>query len=339
MKFNPPYKLLAYSFIFLLVGGFCGYFIGKFQQAKKANAELGQISPIRENNSQYKFIHPLLGYNTPESTDLSEIKSLESQVQNFINTQIAEHKINRASVYYKNLNNGHWMAINEDQKYTPASLFKVPLLIAYLKTAEQRPEILKNPLTKTDSLDQDDGESIRPAQSIKLKQPYTVEELLEFMIKYSDNNATQLLFDAADKNFFKEIFSDLRISLPSSDAEEDFITVKDYAFFFRILYNATYLNREESEKALNLLSQTTYKDGLVAGVPANMTVAHKFGEYSLINNGKVEKRQLHDCGIIYALDNPYKLCVMTEGQNFEDLKATIAQISKLVYGNTPNLKK
>lgn len=106
------------------------------------------------------------------------------------------------------------------------------------------------------------------------------------------------------------------------------ITVKEYASFFRILFNSSYLSRENSEKALRLLDATDYNDALPAGVPPGIQVAHKFGEA-----GTVEvERQLHDCGIVYFPDHPYLACIMTRGKELDGLKQSIVDISKFIYG-------
>ena len=81
-----------------------------------------------------------------------------------------------------------------------------------------------------------------------------------------------------------------------------------------------------SEKALELLSKTTFNDGIVAGLPENIVVSHKFGEYIL-----PDEIELHDCGIIYYVQNPYFLCVMTRGKDEGELKNTISGISKIIY--------
>jgi len=83
-----------------------------------------------------------------------------------------------------------------------------------------------------------------------------------------------------------------------------------------------------SEKALEYLSQSDYKNGLVAGVSSNIIVAHKFGERGY-KQGKIN--QLHDCGIIYYPNEPYLLCIMTDGRSFEDRELIIRNISQLVY--------
>ena len=91
-----------------------------------------------------------------------------------------------------------------------------------------------------------------------------------------------------------------------------------------------------SEKALELLSQTTFSSGLVAGVPDKINVAHKFGERTvhLNSTGEVMYRELHDCGIIYNAKHPYSLCVMTKGKEFDNLKDVIRKISVEVYDTT-----
>jgi hypothetical protein len=41
--------------------------------------------------------------------------------------------------------------------------------------------------------------------------------------------------------------------------------------------------------------------------------------------------QLHDCGIVYFPDNPYIICVMTRGDDVNELAPVVAHISKMVY--------
>ena len=90
---------------------------------------------------------------------------------------------------------------------------------------------------------------------------------------------------------------------------------------------ASYLNEKYSEKALELLTRTEYKNGLVAAVPKEIVVAHKFGER---NNVQSEK-QLHDCGIIYYPDHPYLLCIMTRGSDYGTLEIAIQDVAVKVY--------
>jgi hypothetical protein len=42
-------------------------------------------------------------------------------------------------------------------------------------------------------------------------------------------------------------------------------------------------------------------------------------------------KQLLDCGIIYYPNNPYILCVMTEGTEWGKMEEVISNVSKMVY--------
>jgi beta-lactamase class A len=46
------------------------------------------------------------------------------------------------SIYYRDFKNGPWILINGEETFTPASLLKVPIMIALYKLAETNPAIL-----------------------------------------------------------------------------------------------------------------------------------------------------------------------------------------------------
>lgn len=59
---------------------------------------------------------------------------------------------------------------------------------------------------------------------------------------------------------------------------------------------------------MSILAQAKYPDGLTAGLPKNVTVAHKFGEH--VNGDPkrgIDSVELHDCGVIYGPNLPYFL--------------------------------
>lgn len=153
------------------------------------------------------------------------------------------------------------------------------------------------------------------------------------MIVHSDNNAMQLLWQDLDQNILSEIFTDLGLGAPVQNATASTMSVKTYSYFFRLLYNASYLNREMSEKALTLLSQTTFREGIAGGVSQDIPMAHKFGERTVVapNNGPVQYRELHDCGIVYHPDHPYLLCIMTKGLSFSKLSQIMRDISSSTF--------
>lgn len=282
--------------------------------------------------SRFQFINKELACGDDFVVKKHAYGEFKIKLENFIQEKMRENTLLEASVYFRDLSSGPTLGLNEHTKFAPASLLKVPALLTYLSIAEDQPELLEKNLTfhkkKELILDQD----IVPKNTIKENIPYTINELLKYMIVYSDNNAYFVLLQYLaqshpNRNPLLDTFKDLGIIDPSDPSEET-ITIKSYASIFVQLYNATFLKeKESSEKALELLANTDFKEGIVAGIPHNIKVAHKFGERVLQDGPK----QLHDCGIVYYPKNPYLLCIMTRGQDFNKLPGIISAISKMFY--------
>ena len=234
------------------------------------------------------------------------------------------------SIYFRDLNNGPWFGIREDDSFTPGSLLKVPLMIAYLKELRSNPQLFEKTLIFEDSMDANTLEYFTSSQSIQRGKAYPVSELVARTIVYSDNNAATLLLRELDREKLLQTYEELGIIIPGYRTIEESMPLKRYATLFRMLYNASYLDRDFSEKALELLSKTEFKRGIVASVPTEIPVAHKFGERSLA--GQNGPHQLHDCGIVYYPGHPYLLCIMTQGEDLDTLAGVIEDAAKLVYG-------
>lgn len=291
--------------------------IGVTEHEISSNAKLNTL-----RNSHYKFTRPLIAFDlNKESESLTSIKEQ-------LNTIIEQNKNNgslfEASVYFRDLETGEYITINNEMRYHPGSLIKVPMLMYYLHESESNPAILN----KTLSLN---GNGRTPsqtfnAQQIEFDKPYTIRELLKYMAAYSDNRATALLNMYCDVPKFKNLFSELGLPQPNVTDTNFSMTVRDYSVFMRVLFNATYLNPRNSDLALNLLSESSFRDGIVSKLPADVMVARKFGE-----TFKDQKRELHESGIIYCNNKPYMLIVMTKGYNPRQLAGFISNISDTIY--------
>lgn len=313
---------------------------GWFSHGQMRTGAFVPIDPPLRAKSEYKYVNPLLTCGTWESKDFDEYTPLKKKVQNFIASMIDADKAEKVGVYFRELKGGHWFGVNENSKFSPASLLKVPVMIAYLKSAEKTPGVLGQSLYYDGSFDLNENEHFRSPYWIKPNRLYTVHDLLSAMIVNSDNNATQVLDANINHSSLLEVFTDLGLSIPADDAPEiDFMSPKSFTYFFRVLYNATYLSDEFSEKALNLLAGPDFPRGIQSTVPAGVTVAQKFGERSVFNSlGVLQSRELHDCGIIYYPAKPYLLCVMTKGKDFADLTSIIQNISSMTYEEMDNGK-
>ena len=257
-----------------------------------------------------------------------EYVQLRNDLNAFLESEKENGRLTVGAVYFRDLQNGPVLGINSQDSFIPASLLKLPLMITYFKKAEMDPNMLKKSVEvkNVQSLDQ----NITPSFGAQIGETYTREELINKLITQSDNISWKVLLDDLRTDYTEDDFvgtlSDLGIIDPRKRSDQQYITVQNYASIFRILYNSSYLNLEMSDKALEVLSRSEFKDGLTVGVPSNVKVAHKFGEQK---NG--EEQQLHDCGIVYYPPNPYVLCVMTRGTNIPDLERIIQTVSKEVY--------
>lgn len=93
---------------------------------------------------------------------------------------------------------------------------------------------------------------------------------------------------------------------------------------FLALYNSTYISPEYSQEALYYLTQTPFGDKIAAGVPEFVEVSHKIGV-----SGNDDT--FSDCGIVYAPNRNYMLCVGSNGMPESKAAAFMAEISKKTY--------
>jgi beta-lactamase class A len=313
-----------------------GFFLHPFYERYTAQAPTINLSSLgvqdRLGRSKYEFIDPLLACEVADKKDILEFQPFNEILQKQVQTEINQGNANKISIYFRGMTSGRWAGYHETDIYPGGSLIKIPFLIAYYQMAQNHPEILNEMLTYKGDFDQSAGQKISPAKKIEEGKAYSISELIYRMIVYSGNNSTVLLMHRLDRSYLNTVFDDLNIPKDQDVNRQWLVTTKTFAYFFRVLYNATYLNRTMSEKALKVLTEADFKDGLVAGVPEKIKVAHKFGEHTQqYPNGAVLSSDLHDCGIIYHAKHPYFLCVMTEGSSQEALKGVIARISKQAY--------
>lgn len=280
---------------------------------------------IRQKGFQY--ISPLLYCETAPQENDDLTRKLSNELEDYIEEAQSDTFVQNVSVYFRIPDFGDWIGINESERYTPASLLKVPTMMVYYKKANSDPSILSK-LIEFNGNNGNGMENIRPSAEMTKGQSYAVDDLISRMITNSDNSAKDMLGMNIDEEEFAKIFEEVGIGRLDYSQTENFMSVKQYASFFRILYNASYLSRKMSEQALSLLTKVEFNRGLVAGVPEGIKVAHKFGERSY---GLTNIKQLHDCGIVYSPSYPYILCVMTRGNSFESLQKVIATISSKVY--------
>jgi beta-lactamase class A len=261
----------------------------------------------------------------------TDYASTQEKLTIYIEQEKSNNKITEAAVYFRDLKNGPAWGVNEGTDFAPASLLKVPIALVYFREAETNPNILKQRLSfPPHPAWERISQTYKPEQNILPDTSYEVEDLLERMVKYSDNDSYGLLQTYLDETGHSELiqktFLELGILAPQ-DIYDQVVDVRRYASIFRGLYNSTIINSDYSEKILKWLVDAEFYDGLRSKIPNEIKVASKFGERLLPDGTK----QLHDCGIVYYPDNPYLICIMTKGNDFASMAQVIAQISSDIY--------
>jgi beta-lactamase class A len=213
---------------------------------------------------------------------------------------------------------------------------KVLIMMDFYRQQQLNQSILQKQFVYTSDINKKTFETpYATPTNLNIGQSYTVEYLIEDMIENSDDGAATLLLANDNPNILTAVYRDLNIPAPG-DKPDFTISAQQYSLFLRILYSSTYLEEINSESALSIMSHSTYKDGISAGVPSDIVVSQKYGE-SLdtdIQGLTITGTELHDCGIVYAKNHPYTICIMTRAKDIVDqkqLSSIIKDISSLVY--------
>lgn len=324
MKWKVFAAILA-IFLIGLIGGYVLHAVWDID-SQSVSTPQSQSKQIRDMEG-YTYTNPLLECEVAEGTIDAEKQNFRDDLIEEIEVIKQKNHLTEAAVYFRDLNNGPTFGVDEDGEFFPASLLKVPVMVAYYRWSEREPGLLSREVLFEAPRDFGVSVAIKPHAALVPGTKYTLDELVRRMITYSDNQATYLLIQFLPQEIIAGLFKTIGVGDDVIKNNTAKITVKEYSSFFRILFNSSYLSRENSEKALALLATTEFDAGIVAGVPQGTSVSHKFGEAG----AEGAELQLHDCGVIYFPNHPYLACIMTRGNDLESLKRSIADISQFIY--------
>lgn len=312
----------------LLVSGFMLGLLSTIVAVKiyeDKSQEGGDYFELRTGGYAEGLTNPLLDCSMTKENIIDNLSPFQSKIENEIKEGIKRGDVTHVSYYFRELDNGVWFAINEKEKFTPASLLKVPVMMTLYDQASSEPGFLEKqiPYLKNGDFYQ----NIPIKKEMVEGQLYSISDLIAQMIVHSDNNALFSLTKILDQQSLFSLMRKVGIQ-QAGMSEEELVDVVQYSSFFRILYNSSYLGRTYSEKALSLMTQIDYREGLPKGLPKDILISHKFGERNL-----GDSMQLHDCGIVYVKKHNYLICVMTRGSDLNKMNQTISHLSAVTYNN------
>lgn len=223
------------------------------------------------------------------------------------------------SIYFEFLNTGANIQINNDLRFYPASLVKLPTAMVVMRKVEKGEWNMDSRLVL---YEQDKDSRYGQLYQQTTGSSYTVEQLLKYLLIDSDNTAHKILM----RNLTEAELNELRDDIGLNDLfnEKNEVSAKEYSRMFRALYISSFLKRDGSQKILNWLSQTKFSGNLADGLPTNTIFSHKIGEDTLENN-------YLDSGIVYLPNRPYLITVMTKGKDQAAASNLMKKVSKAAY--------
>lgn len=162
-------------------------------------------------------------------------------------------------------------------------------------------------------------------------------ELLDKMISVSDNTGANILINAAGGidavNATTESLglSATRLNRYMMDSGamaagiENYTSANDVAKLLQMVYEGKFVNASLSALVMQALENQSDYGGVLAGLPADASFAHKTGTLSTVR---------HDGGIVEG-EHPYVLVVLCGGAGFSEQGAlsTMAQIASATYAD------
>jgi beta-lactamase class A len=237
-----------------------------------------------------------------------------------------------SGVVVKDLGTGWEFSHNKDKKFAAASLTKIPIMAStFLAAKEGRVKLDRNiTLKSTDKLS-----GSGTLKNLPSGTTFSVEKLIGLMIYDSDNTATNMVTNLAGIDYLQNSFKLLglkntNISRRVADYQarkkgiENYTTAEDMTFLLEQIYYRRLINRDISERCINLLKLTHLNDRIPKYLPADITVAHKTG---------LERRVCHDAGIVFTCRGDFIIVVLTKHKNSHSTlsKEFIAKMASYVY--------
>lgn len=218
--------------------------------------------------------------------------------------------------YLIDLGKNFSFGVNEKESMQAASLIKLPTLAALYKEAEDGNIDLetKYSLKNTDKIGGSGSLSGKAAGTI-----LTYRDLARLMGKESDNTAWGIIKRVLGDEKINQVTTEM--GMKDTNLSENKTTPIDIGLFFQKLWEGNFISKDSRDEILDYLTDTIYEGWMVAGVPADIRVAHKYGR---------ETRTVNDAGIVFS-KYPFILVLMSDGVILKEADGLFPGLAKGIF--------
>ena len=257
--------------------------------------------------------------NKKEETVVENRKLSEIELNEAFEKTIEQYKgNNEIGIVYKNFATGYRYAQEDKRYFTAASTIKV----VYAMKIYDR--IRKGELSKDTDIEYnekflEDGNG--QITNNKKKDSYKLDYVIQNMIQYSDNTATNMLMgnSATAASLVIKYLSELGVTLPPEEAQANKITPA----MMEAVWNKLYKERDKYPELIKYLEDSDDGEWIKEGI-TNKKIASKYGAI---------ESNYHDTAIVFG-DKDYLLLIYTN--NLSNSGQSIKNISKKIDEITNN---
>jgi len=239
------------------------------------------------------------------------------------------------SFYFEYLFTGTNIRDGKDNKLVGASLMKIPIVMDLYKAVEQGKITLDKKVFVPQNTAAASGtdEQYGNQKNLKPGDQISLREAAKIALVESDNTAAFTIFEAT-KDLLpakEQSINSLDVETRVGEAEQGnyaLIDARSYTSFLKCLYFSCFLSMHDSQEILDYLTTTADDSRIPAGVPEQVKVAHKIGSFSDVTQS--------DCGIVYASNRRYALCLMLD-TDVKTASQHIKKVSEMVYNYVTNV--
>ena len=224
--------------------------------------------------------------------------------------QLCKTHNGQISFYYYDLESGYSVEYRADRAYQAASVIKAPYVKWLLASGIDGSE----KLTMLSS-DKQGGSGVVDKEPAGTQ--FTVDQLMENAIRYSDNTAYYMLNKRFGFKEFNTYAAELGIKANANSncvltyprPRFGYLSARDIGLYMADIAKFLETGSEDAKRLKTWMTSTSEESQLVEAYRNKYTVAHKYGDTKNIENA------VHDGAIVYA-EQPFVLAVATSLEPF-----------------------